>query len=182
MANPTQTQAEVGQDSGGGHANFPPFDPSTFPSQLLWLLLTFGALYYYMSKRFLPGVGAVIEARRARIAKDLDEATAMQQQADAAAAAHEKSLAEARAKARSLAQATRDQLAADADAKRKALESELAARLSAAEAQIAATRAQAMSNVSAIAKEAAGAIVERLIGRAADPGAVASAVDAARAN
>jgi F-type H+-transporting ATPase subunit b len=184
MADPAQTtstQAEVGHE-GGGHSNFPPFDPSTFPSQLLWLLITFGALYYYMSKRFLPQVGAVIEARRDRIAKDLDEATAMQQQADAAAAAHEKSIAEARAKAQALAQATRDKLAADADGKRKTLEDELAAKLAEAEARIAATRNQAMSNVSAIAKDAAGAIVERLIGRAPDPGAVASAIEAVKAN
>jgi F-type H+-transporting ATPase subunit b len=172
------TQAEVGHDSG--HANFPPFDPSTFPSQLLWLAISFGTLYYYMSKRFLPGVGAVIEARKARIAKDLDEATAMQQKADAAAAAHEKALADARAKAQSLAQATRDKLAAEADAKRKALEAELSAKLAAAEAQIAATRDRAMSNVADIAKDATAAIVERLIGRSADPGVVASAVEAAK--
>ena len=143
MANTSESQAttaEVGHESGG-HSNFPPFDPSTFPSQIVWLAITFGALYYYMSKRFLPKVGEVIETRRARIAKDLDEATAMQQQADAAAAAHEKALADARAKAQALAQATRDQLAAEADAKRKALEDELAAKLAAAEAQIAATRA-----------------------------------------
>jgi F-type H+-transporting ATPase subunit b len=169
------TQAEVGHESG--HANFPPFDTSTFPSQLLWLAISFGLLYYYMSKRFLPGVGAVIEARKARIAKDLDEATAMQQKADAAAAAHEKALADARAKAHSLAQATRDRLAAEADAKRKALEDELSGKLAAAEAQIAATRDQAMSNVSDIAKDATAAIVERLIGRAADPGVVAMAVE-----
>jgi F-type H+-transporting ATPase subunit b len=172
------TQAEVGHDSG--HANFPPFDPSTFPSQLLWLAISFGTLYYYMSKRFLPGVGAVIEARKARIAKDLDEATAMQQKADAAAAAHEKTLADARARAQSLAQATRDKLAAEADAKRKALEEELSAKLAAAEAQIAATRDRAMSNVADIAKDATAAIVERLIGRAADPGVVASAVEATK--
>jgi len=173
-------QAEVGHESG--HANFPPFDTSTFPSQLLWLAISFGALYYYMSKRFLPEVGAVIEARKARIAKDLDEATAMQQAADAAAAAHEKALADARAKAQSLAQAARDKLAAEADAKRKALEDELSAKLAAAEAQIATTRAQAMSNVTDIARDATAAIVERLIGRPADPGAVASAVEAAKPN
>ena len=187
MANTTQTsastaQTEVGHDSGGGHANFPPFETSTFPSQLLWLAIAFGALYYYMSKRFLPGVGAVIESRRARIAKDLDDATAMQQKADAAAAAHEKQLADARAKAQSLAQATRDQLAAEAEARRKAVEDELAAKLAASEAQIAATRAQAMTNVAAIAKETTGAIVERLIGRPADPSVVANAVDAVKAN
>jgi F-type H+-transporting ATPase subunit b len=177
---PQATQAEVGHESG--HANFPPFDTSTFPSQLFWLVISFGALYYYMSKRFLPEVGAVIEARKARIAKDLDEATAMQQKADAAAAAHEKTLADARARAHSLAQATRDKLAAEADARRKALEDELSAKLSAAEAQIAATRAQAMSNVADIAKDATAAIVERLIGRAPDPGAVSSAVDSTKPN
>jgi F-type H+-transporting ATPase subunit b len=124
----------------------------------------------------------VIEARRARIAKDLDEATAMQQKADAAAAAHEKQLADARAKAQALAQSTRDQLAAEAEARRKSIEDELAAKLSASEAQIAATRTQAMTNVAGIAKETTGAIVERLIGKAADPSVVASAVDGVKAN
>jgi F-type H+-transporting ATPase subunit b len=172
---PAPTQAEVGHESG--HANFPPFDSTTFPSQLVWFVIIFGTLYYYMSKRFLPQVGAVIESRRDRIAKDLDEATAMQQKADAAAAAHEKALADARSRAQSLAQATRDQLAADSDAKRKALEDDLAAKLSAAEAQIAATRGQAMANVSGIAKETTSAIVAKLIGRTPDAAAVASAVD-----
>ena len=158
------------------------FDSSTFPSQILWLAITFGALYYYMSKRFLPQVGGVLEARRARIAKDLDEATRLQQQADAAAAAHEKSLADARSKAQSLAQATRDQLAAEADARRKALEDELAGKLAVAEAQIAATRAQAMTNVASIATEATGAIVERLIGRSVDSSVIASAIAAAKPN
>ena len=172
-------QSEVGLEAASG---FPPFDTATFPSQLLWLAITFGALYYFMSRRFLPKVAAVIEARRARIAKDLDEATAMQQQADAAAAAHEKALADARAKAQALAQATRDQLAAEADGKRKALEDQLAGKLAAAEAQIAATRTQAMANVSTIATDAASAIVERLIGRSADAGVVASAIKSIKAN
>ena len=181
MANNPQTPAAPATQAEVGHqTNFPPFDVRTFPSQLLWLAISFGLLYYYMSKRFLPGVGAVIEARKARIAKDLDEATAMQQKADSAAAAHEKALADARAKAHSLAQATRDKLAAEADARRKALEEELSAKLAAAEAQIAATRDRAMSNVADIAKDATAAIVERLIGRAADPGVVASAVEAAK--
>src|SRR5208282_6274393 len=97
MTEPTKAaQTEVGHEAGGGHANFPPFESATFPSQLLWLAITFGALYYVMSKIALPKVGAVIERRKARIAKDLDDAAAMHQQAAAAAAAHEKTLADAR--------------------------------------------------------------------------------------
>ena len=172
------TRAAVGQE-GGAHSTFPPFDPSTFPSQLVWFGIAFGFLYWFMSKRALPQLGAVIEGRKAQIARDLDDATAMQQRADAAAAAHEKMLAEARAKAQSLAQAARDAAAADAEAKRKVLEDELAAKLAAAERQIAATRAEAMANVAEVAHDAAGAIVERLGGRPADPAALAAAVSSA---
>ena len=104
----------------------------------------------------------------------------MQQQADAAAAAHEKTLADARARAQALAQAARDQRAAEAEAKRKALEEELAAKLFLAESQIAATRAQAMTNVESIARDAAGAIFERILGRPADAAAIAAAVAAVK--
>ncbi len=179
MAQSETTQTAVGAE-GGGHSNFPPFDPSTFPSQLLWLAIAFGALYWFMSKRALPQIGKVIEDRKARIAKDLDDATRMQQKADEAAAAHEKTLADARAKAQSLAQAARDQAAAEAEARRKALEDELAEKLAASERQIAATREQAMGNVSAIARDTAGAIVERLGGKSADQAAIAAAVDSVK--
>jgi F-type H+-transporting ATPase subunit b len=177
MAEPVKaTQTEVGHEAGGAHASFPPFEVSTFPSQLLWFAITFGALYYVMSKIALPKVGAVIEDRKARIAKDLNDAAAMQQQADAAAKAHEKTLADARLKAQGLAQEAREKLAAESDARRKALEDELAAKLAGAESQIAATRAQAMTNVESIARDAAGAIFERILGRPADAQAIAAAV------
>src|SRR5208282_5791352 len=111
------TQAAVGQE-GGAHSSFPPFDASTFPSQLLWFAIAFGFLYWFMAKRALPQIGKVIEDRKARIAQDLDEATAMHQNADAASTQHEKMLAEARAHAQGVAQAARDAAAAEAEGKR----------------------------------------------------------------
>src|SRR5215469_683126 len=104
------THSEVQQEAGG-HQNFPPFDPQTFPSQLLWLAISFGALYLIMSRVALPKLGGLIESRKARIAKDLDDAAEMQKKADTAAAAHEKMIAEARAKALAMAQEARDKLA-----------------------------------------------------------------------
>jgi F-type H+-transporting ATPase subunit b len=178
---PQATQTEVGHQADG-HANFPPFASETFPSQLLWLAISFGALYVFMARLFLPRIGAAIRERKERLGKDLDDATAMQQRADAAAAAHQKALGEARAKAQGFAQAARDRSAAESEAKRKALDRQLAAKFAAAESQIAATRAEAMSSVGDIARDAAGAIVERLIGRPADAQAIAAAVDSLEAN
>ena len=177
----TATTAEVGHASGA-KAAFPPFETGTFPSQLLWLAICFGALYYVMSRKALPQVGAAIEARKAQIAKDLDDATAMQQQADAAAAAHEKSLADARALALAMAQAARDDAAKQADIKRHAVEADLSAKLVSAEQRIGAMRDAAMANVDQIAHDATGAIIERLLGKSADSGVVAAAVAASKAN
>ena len=176
MAQTETVHTQVVQPGGEVHEPFPPFDSTMFPSQLLWFVVAFGFLYWYMAKRALPQIGLVIENRRARIARDLDDATAMQQRADAAAAAHEKTLADARAKARAMAQAAREQAVADADAKRRTLEDQLAARLAVAEREIAAMREQAMANVAQIAEETAGAIVERLAGRKPDKAAIASAI------
>ena len=44
------TQTQVGQEEGA-HSNFPPFDPGTFPSQLVWFAIAFGFLYWYLSER-----------------------------------------------------------------------------------------------------------------------------------
>ena len=179
MAQPATT-AEVGHEAGA-KGGFPPFEAGTFPSQLLWLALCFGGLYYVMSRVTLPQVGAVIEARKARIAKDIDDATALQQRAEAEAAAHEKALADARAQAQRLAQSARDEAAKQADKQRGVVEAELASKLAAAERRISEMRAAAMANVDQIAHEATASIVERLIGKAADAAAVGAAVAAAKA-
>ena len=179
MAEPATTQTEVGHE-GGSQSNFPPFDASTFPSQLLWFAITFGFLYWYMSKHALPQIGKVIEDRKARIARDLDDATEMQQKADAAAAAHEKMLAEARANAQALAQGARDQAAAETEAKRKGLDSELAVQdRRGGEADRRRPGPRRCRNVADIARDAAGAIVERLGGKR-DPKAVKAAVEQTR--
>ena len=56
------------------HGAFPPFDPSTFPSQILWLAITFGLFYLFLKRVVLPRIGGILEVRRDRIAQDLDQA------------------------------------------------------------------------------------------------------------
>lgn len=160
-------------------SSFPPFDASTFGTQLFWLVLCFGLLYWLMSRIGLPRVAGIIEDRAARIAKDLDDASAAKTRARDAGAAYEKQLAEARAKSQAIAQAARDRAAKAADERRKVLEADLAAKLTAAEATITATKNAALGNVGAIAEEATAAIVEQLTGKAPGAAAVKQAVDAA---
>src|SRR5476649_2460982 len=155
---------------------FPPFQSQTYASQLVWLVLAFVLLYVLMLKVALPRVGAIIESRRKRIADDIADAGKLKVQSDEAVAAYEKALADARARAQTIANETRDTQAAAAEARRETLEGELNAKLAEAEKTIATTKTAAMANVRAIAEDATRAIVERLIGSAPNDKAVADAV------
>src|SRR5438105_6727646 len=166
-------------EADGGHGGgFPPFDSSTFASQLVSLVIAFVALYLIVSRIALPRVGSVIDARQDAIEGDLAQAQKLKDESDAALKAYETDLAAARSRAQAIGNETREKLNAASDAERKKLEDQLTTRLAAAEKQIAATRETAMKNVRGIAADAAGAIVQRLTGVLPDGKTVSSAVDA----
>jgi F-type H+-transporting ATPase subunit b len=158
---------------------FPPFAPEHFPSQILWLAIAFGLLYLLLARLVLPRVAAIFAARRDRIASDLDQAGKLKHQSEAAIAAYEKSLADARARAQATIAEHQQKLAADNEARRTRLEAALGEKLAEAERRIEATRLDAMREVRGIAVDAAGAIVERLIGASPPKPALERAVDAA---
>ena len=167
------TEAEGGH--GGG---FPPFESSTFASQLVSLVIAFVALYLIVSRVALPRVGSVIDARQKVIEGDLAEAQKLKDASGAALKAYEAELASARSRAQAIGNETREKLNAASEAERKKLEDQLSVKLAQAEKTIAATRETAMSNVRGIAADAAAAIVQRLTGVVPDGSALNSAVDA----
>jgi len=168
------TLAEGGEKHEGGA--FPPFDSTHFASQLFWLAIVFAAIYMLMSRIALPRVADILENRRLKIAKDVQDASNLQAQAEAAGVAHTKSLSDARAQAQAMGQAQRDALAADSEAKRKAHETALNAKMAEAEANITATKAKAMESVEGIAHEAATTIIQQILGRAPSMDAIAKAL------
>ena len=176
------THETAGTEAPGAphEAAFPPFDPATFSSTLIWLALTFGALYLIMKRVALPRVHDILKNRGDKIRGDLGAAFKMREEANAAAASYEKTLAEAKVGSQALAQETRTRVKAEQDAKRQALESDLNAKLQTAEALIAEKKASAMASVGQIANEAATAIVQHITGKPADPTAIAAAIAEAK--
>ena len=171
------THATTAAPGAAHKAAFPPFQANTFPGQLLWFAIAFGLLYYVMSKIALPKIGAILENRRQRIAADLDEAHAMRTQSQEAETSYQAALSAARERSKQISDETRAKLNQESDSKRRTLEAELSEKLAAAEATIRSRTEFAMSNVRGVASDAANAIVERLTGKAPDPGALDAALD-----
>jgi F-type H+-transporting ATPase subunit b len=152
---------------GGEHSEvFPPFDPSGFGTQLIWLAITFAFLYFTMSKLALPRIGSILEDRKGRIDGDLGAADAARQKTDAAIAAYEAAHAAARAKSHAIAEETRNAIKTDIDGKRKAVEADLSKKVADAEASIQATKTEALGHVSEIAADTVQALVTQLTGSA----------------
>ncbi len=168
-------QAEETHAEGGG---FPPFDTATFAPTLFWLFITFGTLYWLMSRVALPRVSGIIETRNSTITRDVDQAAALQKKAEEAGVAYEAALAKAKANAVMIGQQAKDAASLQAMESRKKVETDMAAKIAVAEAKIADTKAKAMSSVSAIATDAASAIIERLTGAVPSSDAIAKAVSA----
>lgn len=173
----TETGVAHGEEHGSGV--FPPFDSSTFASQLLWLAITFGLFFYLMSKVIIPRISGILETRHDRIAKDLDQASSLKKEADAAIEAYEQELAEAKAKGHAIAAEARDAAKAKAVADRAAVEAGLAAKVTEAEVRIAGIKAKALAEVGTIAEETAASVVEQLIGGKVTKAEIAAAIKSA---
>lgn len=174
-----EVHTETGVPAGEHAAAFPPFDPTHFPSQLLWLAISFGLFYYLIAKIITPQIGGILEERQKRITADLAAANTMKAEADAAIEAYETDLATAKSKANSIATTARDAAKVKADAERSAIEASLAEKISAAEVNIAAIKAKALAEVGGIAEATVASVVEQLTGTTVSSSEVAAAVSSA---
>jgi len=166
-------------DHGGEHAGdkvFPPFDPTTFPSQIFWLLISFFALYFILAQVLLPRIGETIEERKNRIADDLDSASRMQREAEDSEKAYDRALADAKAKARNHAETTRQSIDAELAKELEKADEDALKQAEASDARIRKIRSDAMANIDAIAAETAQAAVESLIGKKLTLAAVKKAI------
>ncbi len=145
-------------------------------SQVVWMALIFGALYFLLARWALPQVASVVEARAHRIAGDLDSARLAKEQADAAVAEIAQRSQQANAEARAeIARAVATAKAEAAEQARTATE-RLDAQLAEAEHRIGAARAAAMGALRQVATETAAMVVTRLTGHPADAASIDAAV------
>ena len=162
--------------SGG----MPQFAIETWVGQVFWLFLTFGVMYFILSKFILPKIGQGLTDRGDRIADDLDEASRMQQQAAQAQADYEQALADAKAKAHNIAETTRksvdEELAAEADA----TDEQFARKQAEADERIRTIKTAALSKIDDVAGDTVGEIIAKLTGVNASAARVKSAISSVK--
>ncbi len=157
----------------------PQLDTSTWPTQLIWLAITFCALYYIISRVVIPRTGGVIARRKAQIEGDLASAQALKRDTDKAIETYEAQLAEARAKATQISQDNRNRLNSEIDGERAKLDAALGVRIGEAEKTVQAARTRALADIGEVAADIAASIVSELTGTRVTKAMAAEAVSKA---
>jgi F-type H+-transporting ATPase subunit b len=138
----------------------------TFASQLFWLAIAFGLIYFVIGRGMLPKIQATVEQRDSRISEE----------------AYRAQLEANRAEALKVTQAAKEASARETEQKVKAADAEIGQRVSVAEAEVRSAADVALAEIDVVAAEAAQEMVAKLSGATVSREQATQAVRAALAN
>jgi F-type H+-transporting ATPase subunit b len=153
--------------------------PYIYASQIFWLLVVFGIVFFGIGLGMLPKIRTTVESRDRRITDDLAGAERARAAADETEAAWRMRTEAARAEAMKVTAAAKQDRAREMEAKVKTADSEAGAKIDAAEARIRAAAEAALGEIEAVAAEAAQEMAAKLAGINVSRDRAAEAVKAA---
>ena len=155
----TQTFAD-----GANEPGLPQLDIATWPSQLFWLVVLFGAGYLIMAKVVTPSIGAVLEERRIKLDGDLEKARTASSSAAKIRADYESDLEKARNEASKFAKQAAIKASKEAEDAEAKVGQKLADKIAKAESNLAKAKSNALGNLNDVAVEAAIEAISALTG------------------
>lgn len=148
----------------------------TYASQIFWILLIFGFVFFVIGKGMVPKVMETVSLRDKQIADDLNAAEKAREQADAEEEAWRKRENENRANAQAIVAKAKADAAKATEHRLGEANARLDAQMVEAEARIAKARDGALGEIETVATEAANDIVLRVAGVSVDEASARSAV------
>ena len=138
--------------------------PVIFFSQLFWLAVVFGLIFFVIGRGMVPKIQGTVELRDAKIAEDLERAQAARAEADATEEQWRQRMDAARAEAARLAQEAKQSSAGETEAKVKAAGEQINLKVEAAGTRIRDAVTSARAEIEAVAAEATQEMIQRLTG------------------
>ena len=143
--------ALAAEDNGG----LPQLDFTTWPTQIFWLVVSFGLAYLLMWRIVTPAIGNVLEERHARVNEDMQRAKQAADEAEAMRLEFEARLDDARTEAAAKTRESLTPAQAEAEKKNAAASKRLASKVAKAEEEIAKARSEAFREIDSVATDGA---------------------------
>lgn len=151
-------------DAHHGSGGLPQLDPSSFPTQIFWLVVIFTGIYIFYSKKSLPEISRVVEDRKERIQNDLDSAEKIREEVENVQAAYEEKLQEARSKASEMYKEAEATIKKNAEIAQKEFQEKSSHEIMAMEKRLEKSLEAAKEDMDSLAAEIAIEAAEKIIG------------------
>ena len=142
--------------------------PAIYASQLFWLLLVFGIIYFAIGRGMVPKIQSVVDDRDKKIADDLAAAQKARDDAEQVEAAYRERIEATRADAMKLAAEAKQDAAREVEKRLAVIDAEIGKRTDEAQARIRDAADKARKELEPVAAEAASQLVAKLTGKAVD--------------
>ena len=156
--------------------------PDVVLSQLFWLALVLGFIYFVIARGMVPKIQATVDQRDQRIADDLAAAERAKADADATEEAYRQKMDESRAEAMKLTGAAKQEGALATEKRLAKADKSIQDKAAKAEAKVRESRQVALANLEGVAAELTQDIASKIAGLSVSKDDAAKAVKAAVSN
>ena len=160
-------------ESGG----MPQLNPEFWISQIFWLTLTFGILYFVLSKLILPKISNNLESRKSQILENIEAAEKQRENSEIKLKEYEKIISKSKLEAKTILNQAREKTLNDINAKRKVLDKQIDKEIGKAEQEIISMRETAPDKINKIAIVTSSELILKLIGAEVNNSSISAIVD-----
>ena len=147
-------------ESGG----MPQLDPEFWLSQIFWLVITFGILYFVLSKLILPKISENLETRKSQVLENLELAEKQRNDSEEKLKEFDNIILKSKIEAKNIFNESRKKLLDEISQKRQRLEDEIDKELKIAEGEIEELKKKSPEKINKIAIETSSDVINQLIG------------------
>jgi len=160
-------------ESGG----MPQLNPEFWVSQIFWLTLTFGILYFVLSKLILPKISDNLESRKSQILENIEAAEKQRESSEAKLKQYEEIVSKSKIEAKNIFNQAREKALKDIGSKRKVLDEQIDEEVGKAEKEIKTLQRGAADKINKIAIDTSSELIQKLIGTEVNNSSISAIVD-----
>lgn len=160
-------------ESGG----MPQLNPEFWISQIFWLSITFGILYFAFAKLILPKISNNLESRKSQILENIEAAEKQREESENKIQEFNDIVLKAKTEAKNIFNQAREKAIKDINAKREVLDKQIDEEVKKAEEEIKVLRDGAPDKINKIAIETSSELIRKLIGAEVNSSSISAIVD-----
>ena len=160
-------------ESGG----MPQLNPEFWFSQIFWLIITFGLLFFILSKFILPNISSNLENRKSQIMENIEKADEQRLESESKIKEFEKIIYESRVQAKNILNDAKKKISEDINNKKKLLDEEISSEITNVEKEISELKKRSPDTINQIAISTSSDLVKQIIGADINKSSISAIVE-----